>query len=365
MVVRVVVPALLLIRAAFAQDADPERLFREAAEAQQHGDDALAVDKYQALIKLRPDIVAAHANLGAALTHLRRFDEAIAEYERALALAPDQAQIRVNLALAFYKEGRIDRAAAEFEKSHSLAPEEKRITLLLADCWLQQGENRKVIALLEPLDAQNRDDLTFSYLYGTALMRDDRTDRGQEVMDRILRNGDSAQARVLMASARMKMQDWKGAKADLERAIEIDPALPGVHSLLGVVLDELMDTTASAEYRKELELNPNDFSANFHLGVYALHDNRVEAADAYLEKAVEMRPGDPGALLQLANVRSAQDRREEARGILEGVIQRYPDFREAHVVLANVYYRLKRKADGDRESEIARSLSAKAAGHIH
>ena len=365
MVARVLVPALLLIRAAFAQDADPEQLFREAAEALQHGDDAQAVAKYQALLKVRPDNVAAHANLGAALSHLRRFDEAIAEYERALAVAPDQVQLRVNLALAYYKAGRIDRAAAEFEKSHSLAPEEKRITLLLADCWLQQGENRKVIDLLGPLDALNRDDLTFSYLYGTALMQDGRQERGQEVMDRILRNGDSAQARLLMASARMKMQDWRGAKADLERAIEIDPTLPGLHSLLGVVLDELMDTTASAQYHKELELNPNEFSANFHLGAYALHDNRVEAAEAYLEKALAMRPGDPGALLQLANVRSAQGRREEARGILEGVIQRYPDFREAHVVLASVYYRLKRKDDGDRENEIARKLSAQSATHIH
>ena len=365
MVVRVPLLALLLMHAAAAQDAAPEQLFKEAAEAQRRGDNALAVDKYQALIKLRPDNVAVHANLGAALTHLRRFDEAITEYERALALAPDSVQIRVNLALAYYKAGRIDQAAAEFEKSHSMAPEEKRITLLLADCWLQRGENRKVIDLLGPLDAQNRDDLTFSYLYGTALMQDDRQERGQEVMDRILRNGDSAQARLLMASARMKMQDWKGAKADLERAIEIDPTLPGLHSMLGVVLDELMDTTASAQYHKELEVNPNDFSANFHLGAYALHDNRVDAAEAYLVKALDMRPGDPGAMLQLANVRSAQGRREEAREILESVIKRYPDFREAHVVLASVYYRLKRKADGDRENEIARSLSAKSAGHIH
>ncbi|HXN48965.1 MAG TPA: tetratricopeptide repeat protein [Bryobacteraceae bacterium] len=362
---RVLVPALLLIHTAFAQDADPAQLFREATEAQQHGDDALAVEKYRALIKLRPDSVAAHANLGAALTHLRRFDEAIAEYERALAGAPDQLQIRANLALAYYKAGRIDRAAAEFEKLHGLAPQEKRFTFLLADCWLQQGDNRKVIDLLEPLDAQNRDDMTFCYLYGTALMRDDRQDRAQEVMDRIFKNGDSAQARVLMASARMKMQDWKGAKADLDRAVEIDPALPGVHSLLGVVLDELMDNTAGAQYQKELEVNPNDFSANFHLGVYALHDNRVEAAEAYLVKALDMRPGDPGALLQLANVRSAQGKREEARGILEGVIQRYPDFREAHVVLASVYYRLKRRDDGDRENEIARKLSEKSASHIH
>jgi Flp pilus assembly protein TadD len=209
---------LLAVCIGFAQGPTPEQLFQEAVEAQRSGDDTLAVAKYRELLKLRPDVVEARANLGAALAHLHRFDEAIAEYEQALAAAPDRIHIRVNLALAYYKAGRIDRAAAEFETSHKLMPEEKRITYLLADCWLQEGENRKVVALLEPFDAQYRDDLTFSYLYGTALMRDNQTDRAQEVMDRILRNGDSAQARVLMASARMKRLDWKGAKADVERS---------------------------------------------------------------------------------------------------------------------------------------------------
>ncbi len=365
MVLRAALLAVLLIDAAAAQDAGPEQLFREGVEAQQRGDDALAVGKYRELIKLRPDIVEAHANLGAALSHLRRFDEAIAEYELALAGAPDNLQIRANLALAYYKAGRIDRAATEFETLHNRAPQEKRFTLLLADCWLQQGENRKAIALLDPLDPQYGDDLTFSYLYGTALMRDNRMQRGQEIMDRILKNGDSAQARVLMASARMRRLDWQGARTDLERAIEIDPTLPGVHSLYGVVLDELMDTRAGAQYQKELELNPNDFAANFHLGVYALHDGRLDSAESYLHRALDIRPGDPGALLQLANLRSAQDRRDEACQILEGVVKRYPDFREAHVVLANLYYRLKRKADGDREHEIAQKLSAQASTHIH
>ena len=365
MVVRVALLAVLLTDAARAQDASPEQLFREAVEAQQRGEDALAVSKYQELVKLRPDIVEAHANLGAALSHLRRFDEAIAEYERALAGAPDRLQIRANLALAYYKAGRIERAATEFETLHNLAPQEKRITLLLADCWLQQGENRKVIALLEPLDPQYRDDLTFSYLYGTALVRDNQNGRSQEIMDRILRNGDSAQARILMASARMKRIDFLGAKADLERAIEIDPTLPGLHSLYGVVLDELMDTRASAQYQKEVELNPNDFAANFHLGVYALHDSRLDAAEAYLNRALEIRPGDPGALLQFANLRSAQGKRDEACQILEGITKRYPDFREAHVVLASLYYRLKRRADGDREHELAQKLSAQASTHIH
>ena len=352
---------LLLFSAAvcFAQDTSPEELFRSAVQAQRQGDDALAVAKYQELLKLRPDVVEAHANLGAALVHLRRFDEAIAEYERALALSPDQQQIRLNLALAYYKAGRIERAATEFETLHNTAPAEERITLLLADCWLQEGNNRKVIDLLEPLDPQYGSDLTFSYLYGTALMRDNRVDRGKEVMDRILRNGDSAEARVLMATTRMKMLDYSGAKTDLERALQLKPDLPGLHSLYGLVLDQLMDVNARAAYQKELELNPYDFPANFHLGVLALHDEQFDRAEELLTRALAVRPGDPGAQLQFANLRIAQGRKEDACHLLEDLTGRYPNFREAHIVLANLYYRMKRKSDGDRESGIVRSLNAK------
>jgi tetratricopeptide (TPR) repeat protein len=348
-----------LICAAFAQDSTPEQLFRDAVEAQQHGDYERAVQKYQELIALRPDVLEARANLGAALVHLGRFDEAIAQYESALAGNPGQLQIRMNLALAYYKAGRIDRAASEFATLHGNAPAEKRVTLLLSDCWLQQGENGKVIDLLGPLDADYHDDLAFSYLYGAALMRSNQMDRGQQVMDRILRNGDSAEARVLMATARNRRLDYAGAKEDLERAIELSPTLPGLHSLYGSALDGLMDTGALAAYEKELEINPNDFAANLHVGVAALHDRQLDSAETHLRRALAVRPQDPGALLQLANLLSARDKREEACRVLEDLTKRFPDFREAHVVLASAYYRLRRKADGDAESAIVRKLSAK------
>ena len=77
---------IVLAGLARAQDS-PEQLFRDAVEAQKRGDDARAVRKYQDLVKLRPDVLAVRANLGAALAHLGRFDEAIGAAQMAGKLA--------------------------------------------------------------------------------------------------------------------------------------------------------------------------------------------------------------------------------------------------------------------------------------
>src|ERR1017187_3167399 len=116
---RILAVFAILAAAAMARDtASPEQLFHDAVDAQNHGDYARAVEKYRQLIALRPDVLEARANLGAALVHLGRFDEAITQYESALAGNPNQMQIRMNLALAYYKAGRIDRAASELATLH-------------------------------------------------------------------------------------------------------------------------------------------------------------------------------------------------------------------------------------------------------
>lgn len=44
--------------------------------------------------------------------------------------------------------------------------------------------------------------------------------------------------------------------------------------------------------------------------------------------------------------------------MLEAVAKEFPDFVEARVLLASVYYRLNRKADGDREQAVVNKLNA-------
>src|SRR5260370_6484567 len=113
-----------------------------------------------------------------------------------------------------------------------------KVVLLLADCHLRMGENKQAVELLSPLEASQEDDHALSYLLGTALIRDHQIDRGQKIIDRILRDGDTAEARVLMGTARMAVRDLPGAIDDLRRAIELNPKLPAAHAIYARALLE-------------------------------------------------------------------------------------------------------------------------------
>ena len=47
----------------------------------------------------------------------------------------------------------------------------------------------------------------------------------------------------------------------------------------------------------------------------------------------------------------------DLRAGLEAMIKQAPQFVEAHISLATVYYRLGRKADGDREKTLSQKLT--------
>jgi Tfp pilus assembly protein PilF len=216
-----------------------------------------------------------------------------------------------------------------------------------------------VIELLAPLEKSSPENLAFIYMLGTALVRDQQPERGQVLIDRILRNGDSAEARLLLGTTKMMAGDYAGARNDLRRAVELNPKLPDVYAYYGEALMRTGDTPAAVEaFRKELEANPNDFTSNLDLGALLRQDQKNDEALGHFERALRSRPGDPGARFQIASVHFARGNIERARGELEQLVKDSPQFPEAHVTLATIYYRLKRKADGDRERAIVQKLNA-------
>lgn len=344
-------------RASFCQAPDAE--LQKAVAAHRSGDLSSAAAGYREYLKAHPQAYEIRSNLGAVLAGSGQYAAAIDEYKLALKSAPTNVGIAYNLALAYYKSGAIADAARELSTLHALTPDNPQVNLLLADCWLRMGENTKVVELLAKRSDSRKDDLAMAYLLGTAHVREGKVDEGQKFLDRIFAKGDSAEVRLLLGTAKLNAADFAGATADLAKAVELNRELPSANAYYGQALMATGDTEGAAKaFRQELAVNPNDFDANLNLGVLLKQDQDYDAARKHLNQALQIRPNDLRVRYQIGTIDLAEGKVESARSGLESVIAEAPKFVEAHVTLATVYYRLKRKEDGDRERRIVDRLNA-------
>jgi tetratricopeptide (TPR) repeat protein len=332
--------------------------FDRAVALQQAGDLEGAAGEYRRFLATYPANVEALSNLGVVLMHLGRVEEAITEYQAALAAAPLNTTVRLNLGLALYKADRLEEALKAFIRVLSATPDHLQARYLAADCQLRLGRPMEVITLLASLETTRADDPVLSYLLGLAYLGTKQMEKGQLVIDRILRHGDSAQARVMMGIAKRGAGDMNGAAEDLKRAVELDPELPGVHAMYAqALLMQGNPDQARREFETELARHPLDFDANLHMGILLKSEENYDAALGHFKRALGVRPDDVATRYQIASVALARQETAAATTLLEAIVKDAPTFVEAHVALATAYYRQQRKLDGDRERAIVERLN--------
>jgi tetratricopeptide (TPR) repeat protein len=213
--------------------------------------------------------------------------------------------------------------------------------------------------LLTPAQKADPENAAFNYLLGTALVRDGQTAQGQVIIDKILKNGDSAEARLLMGTTKFMVNDFAGALKDFARAVELNPNLPDVYSYYGLAMLSTGDQAgAKKAFERELRSDPNNFDANLRMGVLLRQDEENDEALKFFNHALEIRPGDFGVRYQIATVELAKGQLEQAQRDLEALVKEAPRFTEAHVSLATIYFRQKKKAEGERERAIVAKLNA-------
>src|SRR5215467_3430315 len=354
---------LLCLGVVWAQDESGQQTLKRAVELHQSGHYAEAINEYQAFLKAHPEAVAVRSNLGAALAHEGRYTEAIQEYKLALAAEPSKYGIRFNLALAYYKMSEVEQATREFEAVYAIQPDSdpdrRRLLLLLSECYLRRGDDTKVIALLNSLAESNPNDLALAYLLGTALLHQGQDERGAIMIGRILRNGDTAEAHMLMAFTRMKANDKKGATEEVDRAVALNPKLPEAYSLRGRLAFLAADLDgAEAAFRKSLELDPTAFDPLLWLGTLLREEGQLPEARSRLEQANQLRPKEIRVRYQFALLCSDEGDDKRAAALLKDLIKDAPEYTEAHRSLSTIYFRLGRAAEGRQERKIAEEMDA-------
>ena len=296
-------PLAMLCAPAPALAEEPQAAYARAVALQQAGDLEGAVHAYREVLAADPRNALVRSNLGAALASLGRYGEAIGAYQEALAAAPGDARIRTNLALAYYKSAEIPRAAQELQALHDAQPGELRTTLLLADCRLQLGEHEKVEALLRPIESANPGDRTVQYLLGMALVRGGKPAEGQQRIEKLMQDGDSAEGQYLLGSASFMAKDYPKAVEHFGQALAGNPALPGLRAFYGRSLLFTGDAEAAeAAFRAALAATPNDYDAVFYLASILANRRRTADARPLAERAVQLRPHSEEARALLAGL---------------------------------------------------------------
>ena len=135
-----------------------------------------------------------------------------------------------------------------------------------------------------------------------------------------------------------------------------------LHYGYGLALAQRGSAEAVEQYRREIELFPDDVLARVELGFALLAQGRMEEAVPPAEAAARLAPGLFVTHLVLGRALAATGRVERGIRELEKAAALAPRIPEIQLALARAYAQAGRKADADRANAAFRALEAARRG---
>ena len=332
------------------------RLLRAEQEIKAGDFDAAAQD-LRAAIAIDPRNVEAHVNLGVIAVMHNDCQSASRDFRQALAVQPSQPKAAALLAICSRRLG--DPAAksllqASFSKLND-APLRTQVGMELVTLYDREGDAEHAVAVLQTLVDINPDNPEILYaaqrLYRE--LADDTLNKLAIVAP------SSARMQQVIAQRLINAGEVQAAIEHYQRALALDPHIPGVHFELAQAILE-SDSSSSAKQQaaqKELEtaiaVDGDSASIQCKLGRIALLLSDSAAAHAHYARAFAIDPNDPEAQLGLGTVLMMANKQDEARKYLELAVHADPLNDAAHYRLAQVYRRLQLPEQAKRELDLS------------
>jgi protein O-GlcNAc transferase len=257
-----------------------ERLIAEGNRAEDTGKLEEACALYREALRLAPQSVRAHLNLGIALQALGDDAGAVARYEQALVLDPANAYAGYNFGKLRYERGAHGEAEQLLRQALRSRPDFPEARVVLACALEAQGNVQAAAIELEAALRYKPEDFGALVIYAGVLRRLGRVD-------------DAASA--------------------LRRALALDPQSLDARATLFHVLEAKGDPTGAAlELEAVLRQRPDWAEALFNYGCVLNKLMRAAEAEAALRRAIAIEPGLTRAYRMLGGVLLAQCRIDEA-----------------------------------------------------
>ncbi|MGH9654097.1 MAG: tetratricopeptide repeat protein [Bryobacteraceae bacterium] len=399
----------LLILACPAQSvstapSDLATLQRSAQQALKQQDWVRAVDLYRRLTRLRPQSMAAWGNLGNALKHLGRYDEAAGALAKAERLDPNSPAVRLDQALVYIAAHRYREAIPPLQAGLRLQPGNAKLLQLLGLCQLNSRQYRSAVhsltlaqkqAVAPPGKASHDKSLATQahFLLGVAYFQSKnyskaiaeltglavepavnqralyiieesnrRTGHVQAAekafKELIARYPDSAWADYLVGNAYDEQKQFGKAIEQYKQALQKDPEIPNAEFAIGYIYWREQETAKAREWLEKQAQKSCGSLANFYLGEIARAAGHLSQAEARYRRALQCDPSSSKAHLRLGMVLADQKQYTEAIAELKKAIRLNPNSSSAHYHLGQVYSQMGQAAAAKAEYKKVRQILA-------
>jgi tetratricopeptide (TPR) repeat protein len=294
-------------------------------------------------------------------------ERSVASFERALSLAPEDIATMVWLGEAYLAQGRADAAEPLFAKAVALQPSAAarfgagRVALAKRE-YAQAVKELTDALTLDPRATSVHYPLAMAYRgLGDLPQAEAHLARQGDVearpVDPLMREIDellqSPEAYNVRGGAELEAGNWKAAADQFRKGLELAPNDPSLRHRLGTALAQMGDVPgAVGEFEHVLRTAPDHARSHFSLGLILNDAGRYPEAIERFSSALKYEPGYVEARVQLAGVLARSGRPGEALAHYDQALQAAPGHADAAFGRAMALIRLRRYADArDRLAE--------------
>lgn len=319
-----------------------------------------ALSRYNAAIRLQPDLAQAHFNLGNLLleqdnptealiaftealrckpdsapcyfnkgnAHLQlgQFADSISAYRRALQIKPDFADAEVAMGVALQETGVLAEAIACFQRALAIRPNYAEVYLNLGGAQAESGQLDAAINSLHHAVEISPNYVEAISVLGNMLTISGEHQAALEYRHRaIARSPERADLHNDLGVTLRTLGHLEEAKASYQHALAINPNFSGAHSNLAMVLHQLgYPNEALMHYQKALDIDPSNTEATNNLGILFYQCGKLGEAIGIFRKLLQSNPGDSGALSNLGLALAESGRLDEAAATYRHTLEIQP-----------------------------------------
>jgi len=279
------------------------------------GEPKKAKECYEKAIEINPNHSDAHSNLGNIFKELRETQKAKECFEKAIKINPNHVNAHNNLGNIFKKLGDYYKAKECYEKVIEINPNHSDAHNNLGIVFNSLGESKKAKECYEKAIEINPNHVNAHNNLGIVFNSLGENQKAKECFEKAIKiNPNYANAHNNLGIVFNSLGENQKAKECYEKAIKINPNHADAHNNLGIVFGDLGDyKKAKGCYERTIEINPNHSDAHNNFGAIFLELGENQEAKECYEKAIEINPNYTDAYF---NLHSTSSNIDEALSIL-------------------------------------------------